>query len=199
MGLPSNSQGCADSYVIKKIDLGLLNHVKVDTTAETAEIGPGCRWRDVYTELEKHNYTVAGGREAGVGVAGFLLGGGLAFLNSRRGLSCDDVVEYEVVLSDGRIVIAKKGDAEHADLFRALKGGSNNFGIVTNFKMNMLSNDKIWGGLGFSSKEVIPASIDAMHEFTTAVPENPDETAFTLIMYQPEVNKEDIIVLTACK
>lgn len=182
----------------------MLNHVRVDTSTETAEIGPGCRWRDVYRELEKHDYTVAGGREAGVGVAGFLLGGGMAFLNSRRGLACDDIVEYQVVLSDGRIVIASKGggggdEGQHADLFRALKGGSNNFGIVTNFKMNMLSNNRIWGGLGFSSKEAIPASIDAMHDFTTAVPEHPDETAWTLTMYQPEVNKEDIIVLTACE
>lgn len=121
----------------------------------------------------------------------------MAFLNSRRGLACDDVVAYEVVLADGSIAFAKKNENQHADLFRALKGGANNFGIVTNFKMNMLSNNKIWGGLTFSSKEVIPATIDAMHDFTPAIRDHPDETAFVLITHQPEV--KEIIVLTACE
>lgn len=172
-----------------------MNHVKADTASETAEIGPGARWRDVYFELHKHNFTVAGGREANVGVAGFLLGGGMAFLNSQRGFACDDVISYEVVLADGRIVTADKN--QNAQLFRALKGGSNNFGIVTNFKMNMLSNNKIWGGLTISSKEFIPNSIEAMHNFTTNIKNQPDETVWTLFMHSPDF--KDTVIATACE
>ncbi|KAG8158622.1 hypothetical protein KVR01_011744 [Diaporthe batatas] len=178
------------------IDLGLINHVNVDAASETVNIGPGGRWRDVYHELHKHNYTVAGGREANVGVGGFLLGGGLAFLNSQRGFACDDIISYEVVLADGSIVTADKD--HHARLFRALKGGSNNFGIVTNFRMNMLSNNKIWGGLTISPKEYISSSIDAMHNFTTKVKDNPTETVWTLLMHSPELGDiKDTVIATA--
>lgn len=117
----------------------------------------------------------------------------MAFLNSRRGFACDDIISYEVVLADGSIVKADK--TNHARLFRALKGGSNNFGIVTNFKMNMLSNNKIWGGLTISSKEFIPNSIDAMHEFTTKIKDSPDETVWTLFMHSPEL--KDTVIATA--
>lgn len=119
----------------------------------------------------------------------------MAFTNSQRGFACDDVISYEVVLADGRIVTANK--EQHAQLFQALKGSSNNFGIVTNFKMNMLSNSKIWGGLTMSSKEFIPQSIDAMHDFTTNIKDHPDETAFTLFTHTPETR--DIVIATACE
>lgn len=119
----------------------------------------------------------------------------MAFLNSRRGFACDDVVSYEIVLADGSIVTADK--THHPDLFRALKGGSNNFGIVTNFKMKMLSNNKIWGGLTISSKEFIPTSIDAMHNFTTNIKDKPDETVWTLYMHSPEL--KDTVIATACE
>ncbi|KAK8050810.1 FAD-binding domain-containing protein [Apiospora phragmitis] len=38
---------------------------------------------------------------------GFLLGGGNMFYTSIYGLGCDSVVEYEVILADGRIVTAE--------------------------------------------------------------------------------------------
>lgn len=41
----------------------------------------------------------------------------------------DQVVNYEVVLADGSIVEANA--TTNSDLFRVLKGGSNNFGIVS--------------------------------------------------------------------
>ena len=43
------------------------------------------------------------------------------------------VVEYEVVLANGDIVKASKSKNE--DLYKALKGGGNAFGVVTSFKL----------------------------------------------------------------
>ncbi|KAI8937380.1 hypothetical protein NX059_006584 [Plenodomus lindquistii] len=65
---------------------------------------------------------VAGGRGSTVGVGGFLLGGGISDYASRVGLSCDNVINFEVVLADGHIVNANKNT--NADLFTALKGSS---------------------------------------------------------------------------
>ena len=44
---------------------------------QTADIGAGLIWDDVYAALEPHGVNVVGGRVSGVGVAGLLLGGGM--------------------------------------------------------------------------------------------------------------------------
>lgn len=52
-----------------------------------------------------------------------------SFHSNRRGFACDNVVNFEVVLANGTIVNANAH--ENAGLWRALKGGSGNFGFVT--------------------------------------------------------------------
>jgi hypothetical protein len=47
------------------------------TYAGTARIGAGLIWDDVYAALDQQNVAVLGGRVTGVGVAGFLTGGGV--------------------------------------------------------------------------------------------------------------------------
>lgn len=95
------------------IDLGLLKSTSYDPATETAHLEPGAKWKDVYAELEKYGRVVAGGREAEVGVGGFLLGGGSTFYTSRYGFACDNVLAYEVVLADGRVITAEPG-GDHA-------------------------------------------------------------------------------------
>jgi len=172
------------------IDLSLLNQTVYDADSETASIGPGGRWLEVYTELHKFGRVVAGGREGNVGVAGLLLGGGNTFFTAQKGFACDSVVEYEVVLADGRIVKADKDN--NSDLFRVLKGGSNNFGIVTNFKMSALKCDKVWGGMTFCSKDVIPAALEATYNFTNNVPDDVNSNLVCLLTYLPDF--KDLVV-----
>jgi FAD/FMN-containing dehydrogenase len=124
------------------IDLQHLNWVIFDKDTDMVDIGPGARWKEIYAELETHGRLVAGARNGKVGVGGLPLDGGLTFFIGQRGFACDDVVSYEVVLADGRIITADASN-DHKDLFIALKGGSGNFGIVTNFKMQTFVCDKI--------------------------------------------------------
>jgi FAD/FMN-containing dehydrogenase len=53
-----------------------FNHLHWDREKETIDIGAGLRWDHVYDYLNPQGYTVVGGRVRGVGVAGFILGGG---------------------------------------------------------------------------------------------------------------------------
>jgi len=53
-----------------------FNKVKVNKAANTVEIGAGLLWDDVYRALDGTGLNVLGGRVSGVGVAGFILGGG---------------------------------------------------------------------------------------------------------------------------
>lgn len=174
------------------IDLGRLDQTTYDAATETASIGPGCRWRQVYAELNKHGRAVAGGREGNVGVAGLLLGGGNTFFTARRGFACDNVVSYQVVLASGDIVVADAGN--NPDLFRALKGGSNNFGIVTNFTMTAIPCDKVWGGMTFFPKQVIPSAIEAFSSFTDNVANDVNSNLVTIFTHMPDF--KDVVIAT---
>jgi hypothetical protein len=116
------------------ISLSKLNSREFKEDQSIASIGPGQVWRDVYHWLSKYGLAVNGGRYPTVGVGGLLVGGGISYFSSKHGWGCDTVVAYEVVLADGSIVEAT-ADGEHDDLFWALRGGHNNFGIVTRFDL----------------------------------------------------------------
>ncbi|KAK3295294.1 uncharacterized protein B0H64DRAFT_322350 [Chaetomium fimeti] len=174
------------------VDLGQLNRVVYNAASDTVAIGPACRWKEVYAELHKHGRAVAGSREGNVGVAGLLLGGGNTFFTARRGFACDGVVAYEVVLADGRIVNVDKEN--HPDLFRSLKGGSNNFGIVTEFTMTAIPCDKVWGGMTFMPKEAIPKAIEAVTSFTENVANDPDSNLVAMCTHLPDF--KDVVVAT---
>ena len=57
------------------IDMSDVNQITLSADKSTVSLGPGGQWDRVYEELEKHKITVVGGRVAGVGVGGLLLGG----------------------------------------------------------------------------------------------------------------------------
>lgn len=60
-----------------------------------------------------------------------------------RGLVCDSVRGFEVVLANGSIVEANVG--ENADLWRALKGGgAGNFGVVTRVDVEVFPRLPVW-------------------------------------------------------
>lgn len=109
----AGSNNIADGVTI---DLGFLNLTQYEPDTKTVCIGPGAKWKDVYAELEKYGRVVVGAREAEVGVGGFLLGGGNTFYTPRYGFACDNVIAYEVVLADGRIVTTN-AEGEHSGTF----------------------------------------------------------------------------------
>ena len=59
-----------------QISMSKFSGVVYDATANTATVGAGLIWDDVYEALEPFGVNVVGGRVSGVGVAGFTLGGG---------------------------------------------------------------------------------------------------------------------------
>lgn len=110
-----------------------LNEVTFDPSTMTVRAGPGNRWEDVHAALQNTGVTVVGGRIGNVGVGGYVLGGGLSFLSTEYGWAANNIVEYEIVLANASIITASS--TEHPDLYKALKGGLNNYGIVTAYTM----------------------------------------------------------------
>lgn len=133
------------------IDGGPLFVMSNLTTLELAKdkksvwVGPGLDWGQVYRYLGQHKLAVAGGRLSPVGVPGLLLAGGINFHGNQRGWAADNVLEYELVVSSGKVISVTS--KSHPDLFWALKGGSNNFGIVTKFKLATFPSDQIYAGI----------------------------------------------------
>ncbi|KAK7460701.1 hypothetical protein VKT23_009418 [Stygiomarasmius scandens] len=127
------------------LDLSQLTTIDVDEKQGTVGLGPGSRWKAVYTALEQYNLTTVGGRVPNVGVGGFFLGGGISLLSFQHGFGCDNIVNYEIVLADGTIVNANGNS--HPDLFWAMKLGSTNYGIVTRFDVRMYPLKDVWGGI----------------------------------------------------
>ncbi|PSN58961.1 FAD-binding domain-containing protein [Corynespora cassiicola Philippines] len=122
-----------------------MSTLHFDAASETVSIGAGNRWGRVYKHLEKYGVLVTGGHSAPVGCVGQITGCGNSPWFHKYGWSCDNVVNFEVVVSGGKIVNANKD--ENPDLWWALKGGSNNFGIVTRMDMSTFPlPDGVWGG-----------------------------------------------------
>ncbi|KAG6834621.1 hypothetical protein H0H93_008524, partial [Arthromyces matolae] len=101
------------------ISMSRFSEVTYDATSQTAVIGAGLIWDDVYTALAPYGVNVVGGRVTGVGVAGFTLGGGYSWLTNQHGLTIDTVVAFELVKPNGDIVnVTETSDSE---LFFGLK------------------------------------------------------------------------------
>jgi hypothetical protein len=88
--------------------------------------------------------------------------GGLSFFTPRFGLPCSNIISYEIVLASGSIITVS--ESTNPDLWLALKGGSNNFGIVTRFTVRSFSCDKIWAGFLFLPSFQSAKAIAAFHE-----------------------------------
>ncbi|KAF2643780.1 FAD binding domain-containing protein [Massarina eburnea CBS 473.64] len=138
-----------------------LKGLTLSSDKRSASIEPGNLWYDVYTKLESHNLTVIGGRVAGIGVGGLTLGGGISFFSNQYGWTCDNIQSFEVVTASGIIVTASP--TNYPDLYWALRGGGNNFGIVTKFNLKTISQGLMWGGSRIHLEDQFPAVINAFY------------------------------------
>jgi hypothetical protein len=101
---------------------------------------------------------------APVGVPGLILGGGISHFASKLGWACDNVASFELVTASGLPITVSP--TSYPDLFWALRGGGNNFGIVTNFKLNTFPLGQMWGGDRIYSEDSFPDVLDAISHFT---------------------------------
>ncbi|KAL2760353.1 hypothetical protein ACRALDRAFT_1067077 [Sodiomyces alcalophilus JCM 7366] len=153
------------------ISTARLNQVTLDTDAETVRVGPGNRWENVVVALEGTGYTAVGARIGNVGVGGFVLGGGLSFMSTQYGWAANSVLEYELVLPNATVISVT--DSTHPDLFRALKGGGNAYGVVASFLLQAYPQGEIWGGVLFylSTPSTDAAMLRAIRDFTEHYPD----------------------------
>lgn len=123
------------------VDLDRIAQVEILGNGIRARVGGGANTYQVFAALDAHNLSFVGGRVGTVGMGGFTLGGGTSPFSNRYGWALDNVYEYEVVLSNGTVVTAS--EAHNPDLYLALRGGGNNFGIVTAFTVRTFAQGPV--------------------------------------------------------
>ncbi|RWA09625.1 hypothetical protein EKO27_g5487 [Xylaria grammica] len=113
--------GCNNIQGGITLNLSLLTGISVRD--DTVSIAAGERWGAVYETLDLLGLSVAGGRQ----------------LEENQ-----QVVNYQIVLASGDIVDANAKD--HPDLWGALRGDGNNFGVVTCFDLRTFKQGALYRG-----------------------------------------------------
>jgi hypothetical protein len=161
------------------ISTAKLDHANLEQETGILNAGPGNRLDSIAAKLQGSGWTFVGGRIGNTGVGGLVLGGGLSYMSAQYGWAASSVLEFEVVLANGTIVHASEDN--HPDLFVALKGGGNNFGVVTNYKLQARRQGNVWGGnLAFAirNKELDSKLLQAVRDFTEY---NQDDKAAVIV------------------
>ncbi|KAF8909557.1 FAD-binding domain-containing protein [Mucidula mucida] len=126
-----------------QIAMSRFTELLYDESTTYVTAGAGLVWDDIYNLLVPLNRNALGSRALGVGISGFILGGGVNYLSNQYGETIDSVVAFNLVLPNGTVTSVTEDDK---DLFFALKGGFNNFGIVTSFTLKTYPQGEVWAG-----------------------------------------------------
>jgi FAD/FMN-containing dehydrogenase len=160
------------------VDVSAMNGGEFDRATRIATVQAGSQNGQVYALLEAANVSITHGRCPTVGVAGFLLGGGIGFNMRAHGVAIDQIQSIEMVDAKGdvRILTALR----EPDLFWAnLGGGGGNFGIATKFYLRSFPIDRmtafhlVWEGppdfLERRFNAMLPAMTSAREGFGSRV------------------------------
>ncbi|KAF2703998.1 FAD-binding domain-containing protein [Pleomassaria siparia CBS 279.74] len=160
----SGSSSIEDGLVI---DLSKMRNVTVDAEARTITAEGGTIWEDVDVEAAKFGLATVGGTVNHTGVGGLTLGGGYGYLSGRYGLTIDNLLAVDIVLASGELVRASK--EENADLFWAVRGAGQNFGVVTAFVFKAYPQpDPVFAGTLVFLAEKLPGIVEFANKFHTA-------------------------------
>jgi len=183
------------------IDLSRMKSVRVDPAARTARVGAGCVWGDVDHATYPFGMAVPSGFISTTGVAGLTLGGGIGYLTRRYGLTIDNLLSVDMILADGRFVIANA--QENADLFWAVRGGGGNFGVVTSFEFRVHPVSTVQFGPTLWPLEQAAEVLKFYRKFIVTAPEEVDGFfAFMVIppapMFPEHLHKKAVCGIVWC-
>lgn len=169
--------GSVDGGIV--IDMRGLDTIELDPATKTVWVGGGSTAGHVLQTLAPHGLVVGFGDSAEVGVGGIVTGGGVGYLSRLYGVAADSMLAAEVVLADGRIVLASP-DSE-PDLFWAIRGGGGNFGVLSRIKLQARELPEFTGGM-----LILPATPKVITGFVAAAQAAPEAlSSITMVMPAP--------------
>ncbi|KAJ4353059.1 Zinc finger E-box-binding homeobox 1 [Ascochyta clinopodiicola] len=138
-------------------------------TGAAFKLGAGVQGFEIMAAARDKGLVVVGGECPTVGIAGgYTQGGGHSAISTSFGLAADNVLSWEVVTANGKLVNASK--SQNADLFWALNGrGGSTYGVVISMTVKA-HKEAVFGGASLSffttdnAQDVFYDAIQAFHE-----------------------------------
>lgn len=147
-----------------------LQHLELDLASETVLVGAGLTWESVARAAHPHGLVPVAGSSGGVGVIGYLLGGGLGPLARSHGFSSDYLVEMTLVNGQGRVLRASA--EENPELFWALRGGKCGLGVVLEARIRLVRLPELCAGIQVLGEEAgLASALGRWLDWTVTAPE----------------------------
>ncbi|KAF3761056.1 FAD binding domain-containing protein [Cryphonectria parasitica EP155] len=170
-----------------------LDQLSISEDESVLYVGPGNHWVNVYDYLVPYEKLISGGRMGVVGVPGYLLGGGISFFSNEYGWASAMIVSFETVLADGTIVNAT-ADNEYSDLFWALRGGGNNFGIVTSFGLKTIDLGTVTvGQVAYTGSDLRDQYLQTVYDFAYDGTLDQKAAVIPTVTWSPATGSNDLI------
>lgn len=125
-----NYEGFSTGDGVLVIDTRPMKRLVINPEKRLLRVGGGVTNRELYDFVSSRGYPFPSGTCPTVGVSGLTLGGGWGYSCRRYGLTCDNLLELQLVDAAGDVLTAS--EKSNPDLFWACRGaGGGNFGVVT--------------------------------------------------------------------
>ncbi|GAA0948490.1 FAD-binding oxidoreductase [Actinocorallia libanotica] len=165
----------ADDAVL--VNTRRMDGVEVDAARATAWVEAGARWKRVLARTAPHGLAPLNGSSPHVGAVGYTTGGGAGLLGRRFGFAADHVRRLRLVTADGRL---REVTAEtEPDLFWAVRGGKDNFGLVVGMEIDLFPVPRLYGGGLYFPDE---AAVEVLHAYSAWTRHVPDELASSVLL-----------------
>jgi hypothetical protein len=202
-GGTSPFRGASNAHEGVTISLRRMKEVSfVDETKREIRVGGGSLWADVYSALDPFNMSATGTRNSLTGVVGSILGGiqssppfslprtpltaipgGISFFSEQNGWACDTALSFTLILANSTLVTATP--TTHPSLFWALKGGGNNFGIVTSVVITTFREPPSWYSFQLFNINDRDIVFSRLENHTATMPKGVWQIATTLQWHVP--------------
>lgn len=128
----SYSSGGKDGSMM--ISLQSFQNIQLNSGTGVATVGGGVRLGNLADGIyNQGSAALSHGTCPGVGIGGHFTHGGYSHTSRNWGLAMDQIIGADVVLADGRLIRASS--SENTEIFWAVKGAAESFGIVTSFSL----------------------------------------------------------------
>lgn len=152
-----------------------MTDVSIDPYQRIATVSAGAAWRHVIGPAAEHGLVGLHGMSAGVGVTGYVLGGGIGWLSRLHGFASTHIKSLEVVTADGQ---PRHVDANgEPELFWALRGGGGGPAVVTSMDIALFELHEAFAG---TLMWPIETSVEIVHGYREWSLTAPDEVTSTI-------------------